>query len=76
MAKAYFSSLMIVLTAAMLPSRELDLDHEGAELAQRLVEPHLAFVDPQVARVAQRVDDLFRPTDRRACRLRPPLVDR
>src|SRR4051812_12451845 len=28
---------------------ELDLDHEGADFAQRLLEPHLAFVDPQVA---------------------------
>ena len=50
---------------------ELDLDHEGADFAQRLLEPHFAFVDPQVAGVAQRVDDLLRRRpSRTACRPR------
>ncbi len=55
----YFSSVMIVLTEATGAIGELDLDHEGADLAERLLEADLAPVDAQVASLTNRVDDLL-----------------
>jgi hypothetical protein len=56
---------------------QLDLDHEGAEFAQRLVEFDFAFVDSQVASLAQRVGDLLRPDrSEQLAVLAGPLVDR
>src|ERR1700733_2662794 len=56
---------------------KLDLDHEGADFAQRLLEPDAFFLDPQVAGLAQGVDDLL-GADRaeQLAVLAGPLVDR
>src|SRR4051812_4754225 len=40
---------------------ELDLDHVGADLANRLLEANLAPVDAQVAGILDRVSDLLGP---------------
>src|SRR6476661_7075903 len=56
---------------------KLDLDHEGADFAQRLLEADFAFIDAKVAGVAERVDDLLgadRPEQLAV--LAGPLVDR
>ena len=57
-AKRYFCSATIVFTDAVAPPGKLDLDHVGADLADRVVEVDLAAVDLEPARLGDRVGDL------------------
>ena len=58
--RRYFFATTIVLIVAVHAVDDLDDDHVGADVLDRLRQVHVAFVDLQPARFADRVGDVLR----------------
>ena len=57
--RRYFLATTMVLIVAVHAVDDLDDDHVGADVLDRLGQVHVAFVDPQAARFADRGGDVL-----------------